>query len=56
MKDDDDDGDDEYNIACDVSISPIKSPLCIGRALLRDCVDHNSHKYVENLLPCCERG
>jgi len=31
--DDDDDGDDdEYNIAYDVSISVIKSPLCIGRA------------------------
>jgi len=53
--DDDDDGvDDKYNIACDMSISLIKSPLCIGRALLHDCVDHNSHKYVENLLPYYE--
>jgi hypothetical protein len=40
MTDDDDDyGDDnEYNIACDVSISLIKSPLCIGRALLHGCM------------------
>jgi hypothetical protein len=53
--DDDMDG-DEYNITCDASISLIKSPLCIGRALLHDCVDHNSHKYSENLLPCCEWG
>jgi hypothetical protein len=56
MMDDDDDGDDEYDTVCDVSISLIKSPLCIGRALLHDCVDRSSDKYVENLLPCCEWG
>jgi hypothetical protein len=54
--DDDDDGDDDvYNIAYDVSISH-KITYVHWKALLHDCVEHNSHKYVENLLPCCEWG
>jgi hypothetical protein len=55
-----------YNIACDVCFSVQYSMWCVcfshkitsvhRKAIPHDFVDQNSHKYVQNLLPCCEWG